>query len=186
MKQLLFMGSLVFAYLFLGCEEISIPKPHAMLRLEYPLPNYDIIPNNFPFTFEYNSLATLKEASKQAPNIEYKLMGATLYLSYLSVNNNIDSLLNDAYKLPAKHIIKADEIPEKIFLNDDNKTYGALFSVVGDAASQIQFFVTDSTKNFLMGSLYFYSKPNYDSIMPAAKYIERDVVHLMESLKWNN
>ena len=185
MKKLVFTGSIVLTYLFLGCEEVSIPKPYAMLRLEYPSPNYEIITNDFPFTFEYNSLATLKKASKQAPNIEYKLMEATLYLSYISVSNNIDSLLNDAYKLPAKHIIKADEIPEKIFLNDDNKTYGALFSVVGDAASQIQFFVTDRTKNFLMGSLYFYSKPNYDSIMPAAKYIERDVVHLMESLKWN-
>ena len=114
------------------------------------------IPKDFPFDFEYNSLASLKKASKQAPNIEYNLMEATLYLSYLSVNNNIDSLLNDAYKLPAKHMIKAEEIPEKIFLNNDNKTYGALFSVIGDAASQLQFFLTDSTKNFLMGSLYFY------------------------------
>jgi len=186
MKQLIYAVVLVFTYLVLGCEEISIPKPQAMLRLEYPLPNYKKISKDFPFIFEYNSLASLKRASKQAPNIEYKLMEATLYLSYLSVSNNIDSLLNDAYKLPAKHMIKADEIPEKIFLNHDNKTYGALFSVIGDAASQIQFFVTDSTKNFLMGSLYFYSRPNYDSIMPAAKYIERDVIHLMETLKWNN
>ena len=186
MKNLLYRGLLAFIFLFLGCSDISIPKPYAMLRLEYPLPNYKKIPKDFPFDFEYNSLASLKKASKQAPNIEYNRMEATLYLSYISVNNNIDSLLNDAYKLPAKHMIKAEEIPEKIFLNNDNKTYGALFSVIGDAASQLQFFVTDSTKNFLMGSLYFYSRPNYESIMPAAKYIERDVVHLMETLKWNN
>ena len=89
MKKLVFTGSIVLTYLFLGCEEVSIPKPYAMLRLEYPSPNYEIITNDFPFTFEYNSLATLKKASKQAPNIEYKLMEATLYLSYISVSNNI-------------------------------------------------------------------------------------------------
>ncbi|MEE3034498.1 MAG: gliding motility lipoprotein GldD [Bacteroidota bacterium] len=185
MKTLL-IGGFTFAYFFLACQDMSMPKPNAMLRLKYPTPNYKMISEDFPFTFEYNSLAKIKRGSKEAPNIEYELMDATLYLSYLSVSNNLDSLLNDAYKLPAKHMIKADEIPEKIFLNHQNNVYGALFSVVGDAASQIQFFLTDSTQNFLMGSLYFYSRPNYDSIMPAAKYIERDVVHLMETVQWNN
>ncbi|MGY8944436.1 MAG: gliding motility lipoprotein GldD, partial [Flavobacteriales bacterium] len=41
-------------------------------------------------------------------------------------------------------------------------------------------------EHFLVGSLYFYIRPNYDSIMPAAKYVERDVIHLMESLKWRD
>ncbi len=105
-------------------------------------------------------------------------------MSYIPVKDNIDSLLNDAYQLPGKHMIKADEIPEKIFFDEHQKVYGTLFSVVGNAASQLQFFLTDSTQHFLVGSLYFYTRPNYDSIMPAAKYIERDVIHLMESLKW--
>ena len=48
MKNLLYRGLLVFTYLFLGCSDISIPKPHAMLRLEYPLPNYKKIPKDFP------------------------------------------------------------------------------------------------------------------------------------------
>jgi len=59
-----------------------------------------------------------------------------------------------------------------------------LFRVVGEAASQVQFFLTDSTKHFLVGSLYFYTRPNYDSIMPAARFIEQDMVKLMESLSW--
>ena len=45
-------------------------------------------------------------------------------------------------------------------------------------------FLTDSTKHFLVGSLYFYSRPNYDSLLPALDYIEKDVVHLMETLSW--
>ena len=102
------------------------------------------------------------------------------------VENNIDSLLNDAYKLPGKHMVKAEEIPERVFVSKEHKVYGTLFTVVGNAASQLQFFLTDSTKSFLVGSLYFYSRPNYDSIMPAAKYIERDVIQLMETLRWKN
>ena len=102
----------------------------------------------------------------------------------MKVENNIDSLLNDAYKLPREHMIKAEEIPERVFISKEYNVYGTLFSVVGNAASQLQFFLTDSTKSFLVGSLYFYSRPNYDSIMPAAKYIERDVVQLIETLRW--
>ena len=107
-------------------------------------------------------------------------------MSYVKVENNIDSLLNDAYKLPRKHMIKAEEIPERVFISEEHKVYGTLFSVVGNAASQLQFFLTDSTRSFLVGSLYFYSRPYYDSIMPAAKYIERDVVQLIETLRWKN
>ena len=129
---------------------------------------------------------TLKKSAKIAPDIYYPYMKATLYLSYVRVENNIDSLLNDAYKLPGKHMVKAEEIPERVFISKEHKVYGTLFTVVGNAASQLQFFLTDSTKSFLVGSLYFYSRPNYDSIMPAAKYIERDVIQLMETLRWKN
>ena len=54
-------------------------------------------------------------------------MKATIYLNYYKVNQNLDSLLNDAYKLPYKHIVKAIEIPEKIFINKKEKVYGTLF-----------------------------------------------------------
>jgi gliding motility-associated lipoprotein GldD len=111
-------------------------------------------------------------------------MKASLYLSYVGVKNNIDSLLNDAYQLPAKHMIKAEEIPERVIMAPQKRVYGTLFTLIGNAASQLQFFLTDSTDHFLIGALYFYSRPNYDSIMPAAKYVERDVMHLMETLSW--
>ena len=177
---------LTFTFLFISCQQMYQPKPQAMLSLKYPIPKYKQISNGFPFVFEYNSFGKIKRSEKKAPNIEYSEMHATVYLSYIPVRKNLDSLLNDAYKLPAKHMIKAEEIPEKIFVNNDKKVNGALFSVIGNAASQLQFFLTDSTHNFVMGSLYFYSRPNYDSIMPAAKYIERDIIHLIETFRWSN
>ena len=73
-------------------------------------------------------------------NLVYPKMKATLYLNYNTIEKNLDSLLNDAYQLPYKHITKAESIPEKIFINPDKKVYGTLFSVIGDAASQHQFF----------------------------------------------
>ncbi|MEK9604118.1 MAG: gliding motility lipoprotein GldD [Flavobacteriaceae bacterium] len=178
-------ASLLFmVLLWVGCQSVQQPKPKAQLRLEFPQPQYTSVPNDYPFDFEYNDWVQLKGIDNSAPNLYYPKMKATLYLSYIKVENNIDSLLNDAYQLPGKHMIKAEEIPERVFIAPEEKVYGTLFTVVGNAASQLQFFLTDSADHFLMGSLYFYSKPNYDSIMPAARYIERDVIHLMESLRW--
>jgi len=59
------------------------------------------------------------------------------------------------------------------------------YEIDGNAASQAEFYITDSTKHFLTGSLYFNQRPNFDSIMPAAAYIKKDMRHLMETLKWN-
>ena len=50
-----------------------------------------------------------------------------------------------------------------------------MYEITGNAASHIQFHITDSTNNFIKGSLYFYAKPNYDSILPAVAYIKEDI-----------
>ena len=64
--------------------------------------------------------------------------------------------------------------------------YGALSEVTGNAASPLQFHLTDSTNHFITGALYFKVQPNYDSILPAVKYVEKDIKHLMETLEWKN
>ena len=179
-------GVLVFMSLFfvLGCTSDVQPKPTGYLRLKYPVAAYTCFDDLSDFSFEYNTNALVKVRSQVTPRLAYPNMRATLYLNYVPVENNLDSLLNDAYKLPFKHISKAESIPEKVFVNDQNKVYGTLFSVVGNAASQHQFFLTDSLDHFLVGSLYFYARPNFDSIYPAAVYIQKDIVRLMETLKW--
>jgi len=58
------------------------------------------------------------------------------------------------------------------------------YDLKGNVASQSQFYVTDSTRHFLSGALYFETKPNYDSILPAINYIQKDMMHLIESLRW--
>ena len=172
-------------YLFFSCNSDLVPKPWGYLRLDYPEPKYQSFHEISNFSFKYNVHAQVSKATNQSNyKVVYPDMKATIYLNYNSVKKNLDSLLNDAYKLPYKHISKAESIPEKVFINHANNVYGTLFSVVGDAASQHQFFLTDSTKHFLIGSVYFYAKPNYDSILPAVKYIENDLIQMIESLNW--
>ena len=175
-----FFSSILF---FLSCTDDVQPKPWGYLRLEYPNSNYENFEKNEQFSFEYNTFSEVKISKSGNSQLIYPEMKATLYLNYIAIENNLDSLLNDAYKLPYKHISKAESIPEKVFINPVKKVYGTLFSVVGNAASQYQFFLTDSTKHFLVGSIYFYARPNYDSILPAVKYLEKDIFHLIETLE---
>ena len=63
--------------------------------------------------------------------------------------------------------------------------YGLIFDIKGDAASEYQFHLTDSTSHFLRGSLYFNTAPNQDSIQPVLDFIKQDIAHLLETFEWN-
>ncbi|MDT0690726.1 gliding motility lipoprotein GldD [Salegentibacter sp. F188] len=184
LRKILF---LIFPVLIFACADDPKPKPKGFLALEYPEPEYSRLDINCPFSFEKNDIATLAPARVDNPcwlNLEYGLMNGSIYLTYQEVNNNLDSLLRDAQKLPLQHTIKADAIEGDIYTNDIRSAYGMFYEVSGNAASQAQFYVTDSTNHFLTGSVYFNSLPNYDSIAPAADYLKRDIRYLMESLEW--
>ena len=170
--------------LLISCSDGDyIPKPKAQLRLTYPQATYQR--NDFPFfSFEASNQAIVKRVSDKKINLDYPGMKATIYLTYNAINHNLEALLRDAEKFTYEHTVKADEIITQDFVNAPNRVYGTMNMVTGNAASQIQFHATDSTHHFLDGSLYFYAEPNYDSIMPAVKYLQKDVQHLLETLKW--
>jgi len=167
-----------------SCKDEVLPKPASYLRLDYPEAKYVNFENQCPFAFEMNSEAIIKGEKECGFTILYPKMKATIYLTYKPVNNNINKLLRDAQKLTYEHVIKADDILEQPYLNPSKKVYGMFYQVDGNAATNSQFYVTDSTKHFITGSVYFYAKPNYDSIMPAASYVRNDMQRLMETLKW--
>jgi gliding motility-associated lipoprotein GldD len=52
------------------------------------------------------------------------------------------------------------------------------------AASPLQFFVTDSSKHFLRGALYFTVKPNNDSLQPVIKFIKEDINRFIDTFEW--
>ncbi|RLD30325.1 MAG: gliding motility lipoprotein GldD [Bacteroidetes bacterium] len=189
MKNLLLLLVIV---LCISCGSDPVPKPKAFLRLDYPKPQYIEVNNNLPFTFEKNSLANnigkIKTSANQKTlgvEITYPTIKGTIYLTYKKIDSaSLQRYIVDAQNITQTHATRADAITKQPFINFENRVYGMLYEVDGNAASQSQFYVTDSINHFLTGALYFYVKPNYDSILPAANYIRNDIQHIMETLKW--
>jgi gliding motility-associated lipoprotein GldD len=82
-----------------------------------------------------------------------------------------------------KHTLKASSINDSLF-RTPNGISGVYFSVGGNAATANQFFVSDSTKHFLRGALYFDASPNADSLQPVNEFLEQDLKHLINSFSW--
>ena len=185
------MKKLILAFLcliiFHSCKDDPQPKPKGFLALEYPEAQYQQVNIGCPYSFDKNEIAEIAPSKNRIPcwiQLDYPSMKGSIFITYQPVRNNLDSLLADAQKLPLQHTIKADVIEGDVYTNDLHKTYGMFYEVDGDAASQAQFYLTDSTDHFLTGSVYFKSVPNFDSIVPAADYLKKDIRFLMESLKW--
>ncbi|MEM7484798.1 MAG: gliding motility lipoprotein GldD [Bacteroidota bacterium] len=175
---------LIALILIIGCKDEVLPKPNAMLRLDYPEAKYKEIQNDCTYAFELNALSELKENKDCSLVLDYPMMNGAVYITYKPIKQNLNTLLTDAQKLSYEHVVKADNIVEQPFVNKEKGVYGMFYEVSGNAASQSQFYVTDSTNHFVTGSLYFYAKPNYDSILPAAVYLQKDIRRIMETLRW--
>jgi gliding motility-associated lipoprotein GldD len=137
-----------------------------------------------PFEFEYNQMAVAEVGEGCDMVLDYRPMKGSVYLTYKPVEGNLRELLSDAQKLSYQHVVKADNIVEQPYVDEQERVYGMFYEVRGDAASQSQFYVTDSTRHFVTGSVYFYAKPNYDSILPAASYLQQDIRRIMETIRW--
>ena len=199
MKQLnssyTFILFCITAALFVSCGNDPTPKPKAMLRLEYPEPQYEKTDIDLPFTFEKNILADSvgkvkisKKGAVKGIDIVYPTLKGTIFLTYKEVKSpaTLRKYLLDAQKITLKHTQIADEIEGELYENKDHNVYGMFYEVGGNAASQSQFYLTDSSSHFLNGSLYFFTKPNYVSIQPAAQYLIDDIKAIMETVRWKN
>lgn len=172
-----------------ACQDDQQPKPKAFLALTYPEAHYKRTAFNCPFSFEKNSYAKITPPKNQGYcwfNLSYPKMNGTIYITYKPVHNNLRKLILDAQKLPLKHTMMASAIKGEQYINEKHKVYGTFYEVAGNAASQAQFYVTDSTHHFLTGSIYFNVEPNFDSILPAADYLKKDIRHMMETIRWKN
>jgi gliding motility-associated lipoprotein GldD len=171
-------------FIITSCGEDVVVKPKALLHLQYPEPVYRTIDLGCPFSFELNAHANVTKRKNCWINLVYPNMKATIHLTYREVEDNLDSLLYDAQKLTFDHTIKASAIFEQPRVDSINKVYGMLYMISGNAATSTQFYVTDSLRHFITGSLYFKSRPNFDSILPAISYLRDDIRTIMESIEW--
>lgn len=186
--------ALVLVILCFSCKDDFVPKPNAQLRLEYPEAKYSEANLDLPFSFEINELTegvqskVIKATTESyGVNLEYPSLKGTIFLTYKPIDKkeaNLRAFLRDAQNFTQKHTVKADEIPVTAYENSERRVYGAFAEVKGNVASPAQFYVTDSVNHFLTGSLYFYARPNYDSILPAAHYLQKDIKRIMETITW--
>lgn len=180
---------------FFSCREVSVPKPKGYFRIDLPPKKYIVFNetgqvDNLPLKFEYPVYGNISEKvdDKSEPgwfNIEFPAYKARIYLTYKDVGADLEGLIEQTYTMNVKnHITKADAINEQLINDVENRIFGILYDLKGNTASAVQFYVTDSVKHYLRGSLYFESEPNADSLAPVIDFFREDVVHLIETLKW--
>jgi gliding motility-associated lipoprotein GldD len=180
-----------FTSILLSCGEAMIPLPYGYYRVDLPAHTYRTIDTlNLPYRFDLPTSAVLisrtSEGEKYWIDIFYPALDASLYCSYKAVNGNLMDLTEDSRKIVYKHSIRADGIAEKVFDHPEKNVHGILYDLSGNTASSLQFVLTDSTRHFFRGALYFNNVPNKDSIAPMAEYIREDVIRMMESFEWKN
>lgn len=182
---------LLFVAVVCGCEREYLPKPLGYNRLVLPDPAYHALPDSLPYTFEYSTHARLLSDTSGFSErfwieIFYPELKSTIHVTYKKINNNDELLkefLNDAYVLASKHQIKAYAIDEVITKTPKGHT-AVVVELDGEVPSQMQFTITDSTKNFLRGALYFNTKVQNDSLQPAIEYMKKDIMHLINTFDW--
>ena len=173
----------------MACSGNPVPKPRGYFRMSFPEKQYQLLDTIYPFTFEYpvyGNIISEEKGQEQGEwiSISFPDYKAKIHLSYKDISGNLNQLTEDARTLAYKHTYKADAIDEQVFINPEQKVYGILYDIKGNSASSIQFYVTDSSRHYLRGALYFRCQPNKDSLAPAIEYFTADVVHLIETLRW--
>lgn len=172
-------------------SENYVPKPKGFPRLDLPTPTYKLLEPTHPYQFEYNTIARIlpDTFARSEPHwifINYPAFHASIQLTYKPVRNDINRLramLEDSYKLAARHNIKAYAIEQrKIRLKSGLEA--SLIDLSGEVPSQVQFVTTDSTTHFLRGALYFNTATENDSLQPVIQYIRKDILHLLNTLTW--
>jgi gliding motility-associated lipoprotein GldD len=201
------------AVLLAACNSPYTSKPKGYFKIDFPEHKYVKFEQpGFPYTFEYPVYAKIVQDSTyfdytpENPwwrNIDFEQFDCKLFLSYKviggkavyrrqlpdgkfkdSVGVNIfDKMVADAFNLTYKNDVVATKIDDSL-MRTPNGVSGVFFKVRGNAATARQFFLTDTTKNFLRGALYFYATPNADSIAPVQEFLQKDIEHLVNTFRW--
>ncbi|HYG03138.1 MAG TPA: gliding motility lipoprotein GldD [Chryseosolibacter sp.] len=175
-----------------SCDKEFLPKPLGYNRLVIPEHAYITSPDSLPYHFEYSKHArfiddTTAISERHWVEIYYPLLKSNIHITYKPINKSDERLkefINDAFRLTAKHQIKAYAIDEIIVKTPSGKT-AVIAELQGEVPSQFQFTITDSVNHFLRGALYFETKVNNDSLAPAIDYMKKDIMHLINTLEWN-
>ena len=158
-----------------GVTKIILQNPKVISGLIFPKKNILLITAtaitvlNIPV---YATITPFKGAGAEPCwiNIEFPGYKGKIHITYKTLNNDLAKYVEDIHTLAYKHIIKADDIIEKPVSYPDRKVYGLIYDIRGNTASSLSFYLTDSSRNFLSGALYFSVIPNKDSLAPVIRF----------------
>lgn len=179
--------------LYVSCGNDYTPKPRGYFRIDLPKKEYQSFNTNCPYTFDYPIYGKIiPDSSRGAKpcwiDVLFPQFNGRIHLSYQQVTSRqvFNELVEDARTFAFKHTVKATAIDEQYISYPERKVYGVYYSIDGNTASSVQFFLTDSTKNYIRGALYFHEQPRPDSIQPVLVFLKKDIDVLIKSFKWNN
>lgn len=174
-----------------ACNSDYSPKPRGYFRIEFPAKAYIKYDSACPYTFDYPIYAKIApdSALNAKPcwmDVIYPAFNGRIHLSYQPVTSKkvFDELIEDARTFAFKHTVKATAIDEGVISYPDHKVYGTYYSIDGNTASSVQFFLTDSNKHYLRGALYFNEEPRIDSIQPVLNFVKKDIDVMIRSFRW--
>jgi len=181
----------IILILISGCKPDYTPKPLGYLRINFPEKKYILFDTTYPYSFEYPVYGKIQPDAgpRSEPywiNISFPDFDGKIHVSYKKVRGNLNEYLEDSRTLAYKHTIKADAIRETVYTDEERQVYGLLYEIKGNAASGVQFHLTDSSRHFLRGSLYFNVQPNADSLKPVIEFFKEDIRHIMETFTWKH
>jgi hypothetical protein len=112
------------------------------------------------------------------------------YSNIILSNRNIDNPCFYSFQVNKLSQVEFDEncnsvIKSSEFNDVNKKVYAKYFTFIGNNPSNTHFYITDSISNYISGSLYFDSKPNYDSLFPSIQYMNNDIKKIIQTFKWN-
>ena len=174
-------------------EKDPVPKPFCYLRADFPSHNYTSFKVNndlLSYEFDISNLFSLRQnISDPKYGFQEFDLGAIngtllLYSKRFDTKDSLLKLINSANDLVDEHKIKADRIDYNQLIFKEKQVYGTFFNLKGNVATNFQFYLTDSSSNFIRGEILLNCRPNYDSLRPTLDYLKVDLERMMESFKW--
>lgn len=165
------------------------PKPPTYLKTNLPEHEYVLFDDSCPYSFE---LAKIYKAQSVTENgtltchkdIQLGPLNGVIHFSYIPITNKLGDYVNFAINKVDEHKVKATAIEDTNIIRRDARVYGTFFELQGDVASPFQFYLTDSSTQFVSAVVYFNTAPKYDSLKPSLDYLKKDLFHLMNTFQW--
>lgn len=173
-----------------GEGERPLPKPKGYFRIDLPEKNYVSVDTIEKYAFEVPSYAVLtgdpfSPQEKNWINVEVPQFKASIHLTHKDVKGNLSEYLEDVHTMLTKHLQKANGMNDSLIVNPEHRVYGMLIEMDGKGvATPLQFYLTDSTANFVRGALYFNFVPNNDSMQPVINYLRQDIDRMISTFEW--